>query len=1109
MSSPNFGFTPWRRRASSLTLQSHGREDVGPSPTGSPAHSVHPTTADGSRPLPTFATSVPREPIRSFIHSSLRDDLGPAHIVEDARSVREDTAELASYLLSDKRNIPQAPAFLTRRRSQTPLPLPPPQLRTPEIHDVTSVTGPELPHSAADTIQEVSEPSSPTEERHWDEDGDGEGVPDEGPSMLTNLLRKSPPQSRHGISPERPAEAGRSAVRKRSHSGERNGEQPSPDSVDEEASEHTPLLKKQPSAETQHTNGRDTLEDVESQKPETRRRWLGRIRNAGRRVQTRCVHAAKAATNPSIWTPTALWRNLVVTPASCLPAVMVGLLLNVLDALSYGMILFPLGKPIFAHLGSAGISIFYVSTIVSQLIFSSRSKFRGAVGSELIEVVPFFHNMAQTITDIIGQDEPDAVIATTITSYALSSMVTGTVFYLMGKYNFGYMVGFIPRHILIGCIGGVGWFLVATGFEVSARLSGSLEYDLETLRKLIQPDTVLLWAFPLLLAIILFYGQSRVASKYFLPLYIIAIPAIFYFFVAVIEPLNVDHLRDNGWIFDGPPADEPWWYFWTLYKFHLVRWDAVMDTVPAMLALTFFGILHVPINVPALALQTGEDHVDLDKELKLHGYSNFFSGLAGSIQNYLVYANTVFFMRSGGDSRLAGFMLAAMTFGVMTVGPTIIGFIPVMMVGTLIFDLGFELLLEAVWLPRKKLKVAEYLTVIAIVLIMGIYDFVIGIGVGILLAFISLIIQTSRVPAVRASYNGDIVGSTVRRNPSQHRYLQKARRQIYIVKLTGFLFFGTIVSVEEKIRALIEDDTFSERPIKFLVLDLYHVTGLDYSAGEAFNTISRLLDNKGVILVISGVDAESNLGRTLRAVGLGNGSVEVTLLPDLNSALESCENELLKTLYASEEEFHGGPRNAPSSSLDVPTKSPLSSPPELVLNSPRQSHLHAAAKDVLSSTETWRSTRWRSFKEPLRLMLQIFQSVSKQNEDFWFRATSYFVRKEYAAGTVLFRRGDPADGFYLVEEGILRAEYDLPQGWLAESIVAGTTCGELPFFSETDRTADVVVERDCVVWLIDKEGWSKLQKDEPEVTRELLRISLKLTSERMSSITAYTLTMAG
>ena len=96
--------------------------------------------------------------------------------------------------------------------------------------------------------------------------------------------------------------------------------------------------------------------------------------------------------------------------------------------------------------------------------------------------------------------------------------------------------------------------------------------------------------------------------------------------------------------------------------------------------------------------------------------------------------------------------------------------------------------------------------------------------------------------------------------------------------------------------------------------------------------------------------------------------------------------------------------------------------------------------------------------------------------------------------------GEEANGFYLVERGMLRAEYDLPQGWLCESIVAGTTCGELPFFSETDRTATAQVERDCVVWLMDKEGWRKLEKEQPDIAKELLRISLKLTTERMSAI---------
>jgi SulP family sulfate permease len=530
-----------------------------------------------------------------------------------------------------------------------------------------------------------------------------------------------------------------------------------------------------------------------------------------------------------------------------------------------------------------------------------------------------------------------------------------------------------------------------------------------------------------------------------------------------------------------------------------------------MFALTFFGILHVPINVPALALNTGEDHANLDHELKLHGYSNFFSGMAGSIQNYLVYSNSLFFMRSGGDSRLAGILLAAFTFFVMTIGPSLIGFIPVMMVGVLIFDLGFELLLEAVWQPRKKLKLLEYLTVIAIVLVMGTYDFVVGIGVGILLAFISLIFQTSRVSAVRGSYSGDVVGSTVRRNPTHQHYLRQVGNQINIIKLSGYLFFGTIVSVEDKIRALIADEEFTRRPIKFLVLDLWLVTGLDYSAAEVFNTISRLLNGKGIELVISGVDPERGLGRSLRSTGLGEDGIEVQLLPELNSALEYCENELLKTLFDNEEDSASTRTASTTANLDVPSQSSDLQPPaaDMLGSSPRRVHLREAARKSLGHMEVKRSARWQSFAEPLRLMLQIFRDMSDKNEDFWFRAVRYFKHSEYVAGTVLFRRGERAEGFYLVESGILRAEYDLPQGWLFESIVAGTTCGELPFFSETDRTATCVVERDCVVWAMGRESWERLQKEEPDVAQELLRISLKLTSERMSVITSYTLTVAG
>jgi hypothetical protein len=49
-------------------------------------------------------------------------------------------------------------------------------------------------------------------------------------------------------------------------------------------------------------------------------------------------------------------------------------------------------------------------------------------------------------------------------------------------------------------------------------------------------------------------------------MYILSIPAIFYFFVFALDALEPASLREGGWIFNGPPAGEPWWYFWTLYS---------------------------------------------------------------------------------------------------------------------------------------------------------------------------------------------------------------------------------------------------------------------------------------------------------------------------------------------------------------------------------------------------------------------------------------------------------------------------------------------------------------------------------------------------------------
>jgi SulP family sulfate permease len=67
-------------------------------------------------------------------------------------------------------------------------------------------------------------------------------------------------------------------------------------------------------------------------------------------------------------------------------------------------------------------------------------------------------------------------------------------------------------------------------------------------------------------------------------------------------------------------------------EFGSVDLSALASTIPTMFALSFFGIIHVPINVPALGAAVKEDNLNVNRELIAHGISNTLSGLVGSIQ---------------------------------------------------------------------------------------------------------------------------------------------------------------------------------------------------------------------------------------------------------------------------------------------------------------------------------------------------------------------------------------------------------------------------------------------------------------------------------------------
>lgn len=336
----------------------------------------------------TSSQQLGRTPARSFLYRSTHGHIDPIEYSSDG--VRDQTAELASFAISESASF----------RDTSP---------------TRSISSSELDHPEA--IEEVSEPASPSEQNQ-------SGGPEV--SALTQLIQKLP---EHEEEEEEEENSGES-----SHKRVQPDTRPDGDMASSDVDEHTSLLRDRKSQKQYGVPW-----DVEQQrrKVDAEPMW----KQGAHKVQG----VFYTLSHPKTWNPRSIYEGGLVAPMKRLPAVFLGLLLNILDALSYGMILFPLGHPVFESLGSDGISMFYVSTIIAQVVFSSGfSVFKGGIGSEMIEVVPFFHKMAYTIMERIGEDKPAEVLATTILAFAISAFITGAVFFLMGACKLGTLIGFFP-----------------------------------------------------------------------------------------------------------------------------------------------------------------------------------------------------------------------------------------------------------------------------------------------------------------------------------------------------------------------------------------------------------------------------------------------------------------------------------------------------------------------------------------------------------------------------------------------------------------------------------------------------------------------------------------
>ena len=87
--------------------------------------------------------------------------------------------------------------------------------------------------------------------------------------------------------------------------------------------------------------------------------------------------------------------------------------------------------------------MFLFSTLVAQFVFTFKSKFTNGIGLQMVENVPFCLELARIVIDEVGPGNDIGTASASSTLFflfALSSVIVGIVFYLLGVMEWGRIV---------------------------------------------------------------------------------------------------------------------------------------------------------------------------------------------------------------------------------------------------------------------------------------------------------------------------------------------------------------------------------------------------------------------------------------------------------------------------------------------------------------------------------------------------------------------------------------------------------------------------------------------------------------------------------------------
>jgi sulfate permease, SulP family len=694
--------------------------------------------------------------------------------------------------------------------------------------------------------------------------------------------------------------------------------------------------------------------------------------------------------------------------------------LTVTFGLSYSLLIF--GGPLSPYL-SYGVAATFISSAILAGVIALGSSLPFSISGPDSSTAAMTGILASSLVERLLAADPSApLLAPVLMTLALATILTGVVLCCFGMTRMGRAIRYVPYPVVGGFLGATGFLIllgavrVITGHRLQFATLGQFE-NLTTLSQL---------AAACVMALVLYMTWHRSRSAFGLPAILVGgiVAAHILFWLVGVSPADA---QAAGWTFQ-PPSRITFMLPWSISALGAYPWHLLPDLSGNLIAVIFVTASSTLFNTTGIEVATNRE-ANLERELNITGLANVLTGAFGGYTGCISISRSVLNYNSGGSGPLSGLTAAAIALSMLFFAPALLGYMPKFVLGGLLIYLGADALHKWIVQSRRRLSVTEYLSLLAIIVIIVQWGFIAGILIGVVIGCATFALSASRIDSIKFSFDGSEYRSSLDRSREQLAVLSAHGGSVQGLNLQSYLFFGSANRLYQHVKALL-----ARHPeCRFLVFDFKLVTGIDSSAAYSFAQIKRLAHDRGIRLVL--VNLQASTEKTLRSSEFV--SNEISIMPELDHALEWCENEII-----AQHEGRGGEE---------------------------------------ASLRDWFVRILGSEADAMELIHRC-------------------ERLEVHAGDIIVQAGEVADSMHFILDGRVGVMIPTADGGLTRvrSLGRYTTVGEMGLVAGAPRNATIQAEVDSLLYVLSVHQFEAIKTENPTLSQKLLTFFVLVMAERLT-----------